>query len=370
MTAARHKLKLLKWQTLCGLGQLMSFFTQEQMGSLSIERMVFHVVGPHLTAPILLEELNPPVHTNFFLERVKSAVESSRFLFQDHSDFLEQMRIIENDDSQFSAVSRTLAGRFQSQHEKKSTKDGVFLLFQLFDGAEYTFAVIKYDHDQVIGYEIEDDEGKKRAILRELRDTFVKKKEAMQKTALIRLSENAGVVHARDRGKKDGGIADYFRDFLGVRREYTESELTKRLDAAARETYAKHRESLPNDVKKDFGRRVYNHLAGGGSFNDEDLPAFLNDVFSAAAVSDELVETFKGALKRNKIDGETFQFDTREVPEPTHRKIVTREGIKITYDRRYEDRVTEIERDGEIIFEIRTAGLAYDDRVAEKDSGR
>ena len=56
----------------------MSLLTEEEKNALSIRRMIFHVVGKSLVEPTLLEEITPPEHTDFFLERVKSVLCSRR----------------------------------------------------------------------------------------------------------------------------------------------------------------------------------------------------------------------------------------------------------------------------------------------------
>lgn len=51
----------------------MGFLTDEEKAALQIRRMIFHVVGKTLEEPVLLEEIAPPQHTDFFV------VELTRF---------------------------------------------------------------------------------------------------------------------------------------------------------------------------------------------------------------------------------------------------------------------------------------------------
>jgi hypothetical protein len=44
----------------------MSFLTDEEINALTIKRMIFHVVGGELEIPVLLSEISPPEHVDFF----------------------------------------------------------------------------------------------------------------------------------------------------------------------------------------------------------------------------------------------------------------------------------------------------------------
>ena len=50
----------------------MAFLQAEQLETLAIDKMVFHVVGPEDGELILLEEIEPGPFSDFFLDRLKS----------------------------------------------------------------------------------------------------------------------------------------------------------------------------------------------------------------------------------------------------------------------------------------------------------
>jgi hypothetical protein len=89
-------------------------------------------------------------------------------------------------------------------------------------GAHRLFSVIKYDHEQVLSYDIE---GDARAVLHEIANSFTKSAEALQKSALIELTDIGGELVVVDR-KVQADITDFFKGFLTVKRAYTEAELT------------------------------------------------------------------------------------------------------------------------------------------------
>jgi hypothetical protein len=74
----------------------MSFLTDEEINALTIKRMIFHVVGGELEIPVLLSEISPPEHVDFFLERIKSALSGNMFRFTELSNTERILRLIRN----------------------------------------------------------------------------------------------------------------------------------------------------------------------------------------------------------------------------------------------------------------------------------
>ena len=110
----------------------MSFLTDEEINALTIKRMIFHVVGGELEIPVLLSEISPPEHVDFFLERIKSALSGNMFRFTELSNTERILRLIRNnadtDASCFTEQSTFLANDFQSHHHTKNASMGVFFL--------------------------------------------------------------------------------------------------------------------------------------------------------------------------------------------------------------------------------------------------
>ena len=63
----------------------MAFLTDEEREILTIERMIFHVVGPHMPEPQTLDQIAPPEHTDFFVERIRTALRGNLFAFRNRS---------------------------------------------------------------------------------------------------------------------------------------------------------------------------------------------------------------------------------------------------------------------------------------------
>lgn len=98
----------------------MSFLTDEEINALAIKRMIFHIVGGELEIPVLLSEISPPEHVDFFLERIKSALSGNMFRFTELSNTERILRLIRNhadtDAGSFTEQSTYLANDFQSHH--------------------------------------------------------------------------------------------------------------------------------------------------------------------------------------------------------------------------------------------------------------
>ncbi len=128
----------------------MPFLTDAERDDLRIDRMIFHVVGPDLDDPVLLAEFDPPIFTEFFLGRVKSALGGNAYRFRPDSPTMATLREIGGDDAAFVDGSERLAQAFQHEHRKNSI-DGVFFLFLLSTAEDrQLFALVKYDNDQVL----------------------------------------------------------------------------------------------------------------------------------------------------------------------------------------------------------------------------
>ena len=89
-------------------------------------------------------------------------------------------------------------------------------------------ALIKMDQKKVLEYELEVTEEGRIAKMREIADSFIESKEAVQKVAIIDIGDTfSWDILAKER-KKTEGIADYFRNFLNAQMRDTSSSLTRK----------------------------------------------------------------------------------------------------------------------------------------------
>ena len=90
--------------------------SEDEIGTLSIDRMVFHVVRPDVPDPLFLAEAVPPQFPEFFVKRVVDTLRGASYDFNEGSGMpaLVSAALAEADtdgEDGFIATSRSLARR-------------------------------------------------------------------------------------------------------------------------------------------------------------------------------------------------------------------------------------------------------------------
>lgn len=348
----------------------MGFLSDDEKAALSISRMIFHVVGKSLEEPILLNEIAPPQHTDFFLDRVRSALRGNLFEFRQRSDAEKMIRAIARDRDAFTEQTQSLAIEFQKQHSAP-TSPGAFFVFELSAGGEKTiYALIKYDNEDVVRYILRDTEAPQVPRLERFQESFVRKPEAMQKIALVRLADGAGGrIMVRDRSNT-AHISDYFERFLQARRVNSPDEMSGKLVEAFRDTFKSHRQELSPDVQRSGVNRIYDVLRQGGHrFDPENFEPMLTAIFGQITADAPLRRTLARKLKDHGVSEETFDVNPQRVQKPRQRRMETAEGTQILYDEANRPEVRN-RADGRKEILILTAGVTRDDVDTEKSTRR
>lgn len=346
----------------------MAFWSEEQLEDLRIERMIFHVVGVNGNELTLLDEIDPGEHASFFVDRLRSTNGGTMFDFVPLSPVLSALNQISNNDNEFLEKSCDLAELFNTGHGGR-TKAGVFLLFILSSLGGRFYALVKYDDEQVLSYKIEDiDGGRKKAFIEELQRTFVRSPDALQKSALIRLLGDGGELCVRDRVSPKN-ISRYFVAFLGAKRRFNETELTEKLSKLTKKVARDNKDNLPQDVIRNLNRRICDAIHNLPGFSREDKEAFLMAVFGALPERSKVRTDFDRALKNNRMEDESFEFDHNAISHSRKKHLVTREGIEVIWDKDYDENVryTDAPEGGKIIT-INTGGISVDDDYTESRS--
>ncbi len=307
----------------------MAFFDDHQLSAMRIERMVFHLVGPRDENLICLEEIDPGQFAAFFLDRIRAVNSGLPYLFSDASATRERLNRINTDPALFQEESERLAEDFQRRHGG-SAAAGAFLMFLLDVDGERAFALLKYDDETVLAYEVEEvDGGRKRVNLEELERTFVQNNAALQKSALIRLTEDGGELTVLDR-RNQQKVARYFENFLDAVRLHEDAELTEKLVAVTRQVIKDNRNLVPPEVFRELTKRTYDAASAGGSLDVEDQKSFLDTVMGGTLPDDNpLVIKFKSALRRARIEGVPVTLNAAKVSQPTTVRFMTVNRIQI-----------------------------------------
>lgn len=345
----------------------MAFLSADQLAALQIERMIFHVVGPDEAKFVLLEEIEPGPHMGFFLDRVRSTHTGLLFDFTPASPLLKSLQTVHLDIGTFAQQSKDLAKLFQVGHGR-STSPGVFMLFVLKHGEERLFALLKYDHETVLSYTIEATEQGQHALIAALQDTFVKSPEALQKSAIARLTPDGGELCVRDRSAPSK-ITQYFQQFLGATRRFQAPQLTLKLVAIAKKVARQNEKILGPDVLRNLNQRIYEAIQNNDSYGPDSHDLFLANVYGPLPEDSKVRNDFDIELKRERIEGESFDFDKPSVPRPSKKQIVTQEGIQVIWDREYDANIKREEiAGGRTRITIESGGVKVEDDYAEPNS--
>lgn len=331
----------------------MSLLTADELSALRIERVVLHQVGPRDSDFKIFDgEVDPGDLETFFIERLLVANKGSRYEFEGTSEVLSALRAVEVDGTALIERGAMLATHFNEQH-RGNTNSGTFAIFVLACEMRRLYAVIKFDHRPTVDV----DDSAARAQLRLLKKTIVESPDAMQKSAIIGLTAAGGELAVRDR-RGPGSIPAYFLRFLGVKRRFTESELTKKLAAVVKNVAAENEENLSPAFLVNLPTRIYHTVQNLETF-DSASDDVVTAVFGAQVPDSPIRAAFAAQLREAGIEDEHFELDKAAIPRPTRDRLVTVEGIEINYGETMRDRVSEIPLgNGEIEIRIRTAGVS------------
>lgn len=339
------------------------FLTQNEINSLNIERMIFHAVGPEDDSLQLLDAEVPTTFSDFFLERVKAALSGLQFDFMAGSPVQAALTTIDGDRNRFVEQSKVIATLFH-QHHTRNTSKGALVLIVLTSSSGTIYALLKFDNENVLSYTITDQNGKLTANISALEETLTKSREALQKSAIIRLTESGGELSLKDRSSP-GDITHYFRTFLLVQRRFQPSDLTKKIAEIAREAANANAATLNPEVLRNIRSRIHDAVQTLPGYDPESRE-FVNAVYGAVTEDSPVVRDFHRKMRQAHIDEEEFQFDRSAVPRPPLRRIVTNENIQIIFDRNQQDLVRVVDLNGgRKRITIETRGLKENDDYTE-----
>lgn len=345
----------------------MSILSEQEVQNLTINKMIFHVVGKNLEVPTLLKEIKPLQHVDFFLERIRSSLKGNLFCFLEGSNTERILRIIEanadNDSDCFTEQSKLLASDFQSRHSGGNTSMGCFFLFELITNGRKLYAIIKYDNEDVVRYVLDEKiTDEQMPTLERFNESFVKKAEAMQKIALIKLDEgnSGGKVIVKDRSKRTN-ISGYFKGFLQVKRVNTESDLCEKLISVLKDVFKKHKALLPESIQKSGVNKIFEVLGRADySYNSDDPSPLLTSIFGPLDEWSPIIKSFSTFTKDYGIDGESFTIIANNIQKPLRRKIETAENVVISYNEDDRPEIVNLD-DGRKQIIVTTARIVTDD---------
>jgi len=343
-----------------------STLTQIQKESIEIEKFIFHIIVVENDEPTYLDEVElTAAQKIFFKERIAEVAEGTQYTFIDkeHNSLATLCQGLNLDNPTFVDKSKTISNNFKSHHGGTTT-DGAFIIstFQMLSTDTETMtliALIKMDQKKVLEYELEDTEEGRIAKMREIADSFIESKEAVQKVAIIDIGDTfAWDILAKER-KKTEGIADYFRSFLNAQMRDTSSSLTRKtvnevskwskINSITIKDIPEYMERT-SDPASYFKTRAVNFMNAneGVTFNADNFIKYLFVLDELCDESRAKIETLQTQMQDHLtfvgVYGQVFTPKPNSIPKKvSHTKKRTEEGVVIEWQGNPEDKGVTIE---------------------------
>lgn len=321
---------------------------------ISITNFIFHLVHHNEDEPILMNRTPIGAHEKFFKERICEIINGNQFLFIEGSPFLSSIIDIETNPLRFEEESRTLAQRFHKPSEEKDgrIKAGAMIFMKVVIEESSKYIIIKYDNENVLTYSRNGND----ALLQEISNTFSKNRNALQKSAILDLNGEKPTAILTDKSNP-AIITGFFKTFLGVKRKYTERDLTDKVKNAFINTTKMFKDTLDSSFLSQVTTTFHNLIKNYEEFHAEE---FIQAAFGTSYKEDMLI-AFEKNLKKEAILGEVFKFD-KTFPAPQQIKLSTAEGITIQYLLDAADTISWKYENNKTIITIETTKL-YEENV-------
>lgn len=298
--------------------------------AIAIEKLIFHIIITDNVTPTYLDEIEiTEEQKKFFKDRLADAAQGRQYVFTSNNPKIQQLgkEILSADNKRFVEISKEITESFQQTH-RGNTNDGVFIVSVAAINKRKLLFLVKIDHKKVYEYKLK---GSK-ALLEEVKNTFIEDKTAIQKVALIDTSSSVSWdVLVFDRSKASG-ITDYFARFLSVLPRETESDLTKKFQSAARQWASQNKSIIdPDQEPSMYKNRARDYLMNTDIVDSENF-------IDAVVIDDneqrrnKLKISFRDYLTTNGLYGQQFSPNKNAIT-PKERKNIrqTAEGVRVEW---------------------------------------
>lgn len=338
-----------------------STLTQVQKESIEVEKFIFHIIVVDDEEPTYLDEVElTGEQRSFFKDRIAEVAEGTQYTFinREHNTLALLCQELDTDTPTFIDKSKTICQDFKSHHRASMT-DGAFIIstFKMLgdnDTNVSLIALIKMDQKKVLEYELEVTEEGRKAKMREIADSFIESKDAVQKVAIIDIGDTfAWDILAKER-KKTEGIAEYFKNFLNAQMRDTSSSLTRKAVSEVSKWSKIHIEAIkeiPEFMERTSDPASYFKSRAVGFMNANDGVSFNSDnyiqhILALDEVSNEsqaklgfLQRGIKDHLSITGIYGQVFLPKPNSITKTISRtKKRTEEGVLIEWQGNPEDK--------------------------------
>jgi hypothetical protein len=311
-----------------------SVLSDKEKDSFEIEKFIFHIIIQDGLTPIYLDEVNlEPDQIEFFKKRFIDISEGVQHVFSDraNSNFVSNCtEMLSDPDANFINMSKKISYSFKQEHNKNTT-DGVFITSIVkVEGTRRLIFLLKLDNRKVYQYKLTGN----KALLEEIKQTFVEDKKAIQKSALIDISDHYSwdvLAMERNPGSKTA-IRDYFSKFLTVVEKETPSKLTLLALSAVKNWAITNKSDLdPDQDVSSYKSRAVGYLMGTGTYKTKNyLDAVIID--DDLERKDRLTKSLKAYFDEVGLSGQSFTPNKNSVSQSARKNVrKTAEDVKIEW---------------------------------------
>ncbi|MFQ2122404.1 nucleoid-associated protein [Aeromonas hydrophila] len=323
-----------------------SSISEDKKNSFRITDFIFHIIdvenqhendGVVYLDEIILNERQE----QFFLDRIRDATSGTQYLFT--SSLVPLKSQIDNLESTehtltFNEFSQNVTANFATHHSGNMSS-GIFVVCKV----EYNLSenelgkfifLVKMDKQSSFKYSFIERDGRRIARIDENENSLGERKDTIQKSALIDVSNQfAWHLLAYDRTKKPD-LSDYFKEFLSVNPRLTDTVLTQ----LTHRTVRRWAKTLPLEFLAD-GEDA-NTLAGRSLNYLNDNVEFDTDRFIENVIRDDdparrqrAASSLRNTLVEAGIAGQSFAIKPRAITFKDRKQVyLTEEGVTIYYE--------------------------------------
>lgn len=323
-----------------------SVLSDNQIESLSIQKLIFHVInvdGEGEDRVIPLDEVSlDDDQTNFFLDRIRSVAKGIQYNFiPNNVSTKNSCNTLLTEPDNFLKTSIELTHAFASHH-KGNMSSGVFVtsivqtVFTAGRPIQMVF-LAKFDHRNVYQIVVRAKEtgGGNEVVMQKIADNLVEDKSAIQKSALIDVSDSFSwdVLADERKLKSSGEVTDYFKGFLGAQLKEVASVLTVRAVQSVRKwAYSLEEENLPDGEERgNYPARAVSYMQTQDEFDsDEFTNAVVKDVDPVRRQTAK--ESLKATLEEAGLTNQIFQPKPASLPRTDKKQVwKTEEGLTLEF---------------------------------------
>jgi hypothetical protein len=276
---------------------------------------------------------------SFFKKMIAESSKGTKYKFVDKENvplFVGGSELIGNisDGELFLNTSKQLAQNFKATHDNRMS-DGILIVtvFSMLvnEQPKNFLAILKVDYEPVL-QQIRDSDDSTKVTFQEITDSLLEDKKALQKRALVDVSDAfdwdvIAVERAKTVAEQDteGAIGKHFKNFLSVTLLENNSTLTRKVIAQTKRWADGRAELNPSDVRARVIKYIEAH--DGQSVNLDDIRDVICE-HEDQEIKTVLMESFNQHMDDESLTGVQFLSRANSIPDKERRtKLKTNTNV-------------------------------------------